>query len=184
VSAPTLYSRHGQRALDSNIPASTASVFLQPVPSGQTLYDMAQIVLERTKQCFTEAGLSLPARQVIYMSPIPADCEQLAVLFSGWTPDHSWDNTAHCNSFRWLAGFNVAVTRCTPAMPDKRGNAPSALQMNAAAKMASDDAEAFICVVRSLDEIASDLSINTSSPQGGFQTTELNVSFPSFGALE
>jgi hypothetical protein len=158
--------------------------FAAPVPSAQTLYSMAELLLNRALACLLEKGLEAPARQVIYMSPIPADCEQLAVLFDGWSPDHPWDNTTNCNSFRWLAGFAVAITRCTPAIPSRKGAAPTVTQMKAAAQMASDDAEALICVVSSLDEIGSELSIVTASPQGGFQTTELRVTFPAFGALQ
>ena len=157
---------------------------LPPTQRPDTLYAMGEAMLHRVQACALELGLTLPERQVIYMSPIPADCEQVAVLFNGWSADQNWETTIHCNAFRWIAGFSVVVTRCTPAMPSKKGATPTPDQMMAAAKLASDDAELMLCVLSTVDEIGTGLGVVTQAPQGGYQSVELDVSIAAFGSLE
>jgi hypothetical protein len=172
---PTTYSRNLGTPFQEFLPVD---------PTEGTLFNMAEAVMERLRGCAANEGVKLPPRQVIYMSPIPADCEQVAVLFNGWTPDRTWEITIHCNAFRWLAGFSVIITRCTPAMPSKKGLPPTPGEMMEAAKIASTDAELLQCLVNTMDEIGAELSIITQAPQGGFQTVELDISLPVFGALE
>lgn len=160
------------------------SLYAEPMPGAETLYDMAELLLLRIGSCFTEKGVALPERQIIYMTPAVADCEQVLVMFTGWTPDQQWDGTTTCNSFRWLAGFSLVITRCSPAIPSRKGTAPTVQQMNAAARMASIDAEGLLCVVNSVGELGTDLSIITTAPQGGFQSVECDLQIPAFGGLE
>jgi hypothetical protein len=88
-----------------------------PPPSPNiTLYDMAEILLERTRQAFAQRGVALPSRQIIYLAPIPVDCEQLAVTMSGWTPMPPLEGLTACQSFRWCAQLDVVVSRATPAV--------------------------------------------------------------------
>lgn len=148
----------------------------------ESLYGMAERLLELVKGCFRDEGVELPPREVIYTSPIPADCEQVAVLFSGWDTYPGVDGPTQCFNLRWLADFSVIVTRKTPAMPKvARGGttaaAPDPEKMMAAAKVSSDDAEALLRVVQTVDEVSS-VSLITGSPQGGLQTVELNLQVP------
>lgn len=160
------------------------SLFLTPDPSTETLFHMAENLLERVKACALQHGVVLPSRQLVYLSPIPADCEQVAVLFDGWSADQTWDITLHCNAFRWMGGFSVVITRCTPALPGRKGTAPGVDQMREAALLASRDADVLTCVVTSLDEIGPEMQIMTQAPNGGFQTTELDIRMPAYGSLE
>lgn len=148
----------------------------------ETLYGMAERLLQLVKDCFRDGGVELPPREVIYTSPIPADCEQVAVLFSGWDTYPGADGPTQCFNMRWLADFSIIVTRKTPAMPKvvragATAAAPDPEKMRAAAKISSDDAEALLCVVRTVDEV-SNVSLITGSPQGGLQTVELNLQVP------
>ena len=189
----TIYRRRGQFVPESvstdagsgvALSKGAPSLFVSPDPSHETLFLMAENLLERVNACALQHGVVLPSRQVIYTSPIPADCEQVAILFDGWMADQTWDITIHCNAFRWMGGFSVVITRCTPAVPSKKGAAPTVDQMRSAALLASRDADVLTCVVTSLDEIGPEMQIVTQAPNGGYQTTELDVRIPAFGSLE
>src|SRR4029078_7499621 len=158
-----------------------AEAIMTPFPD--TLYAMAEALLERMKICFLGRGLTLPDPQIIYMSPIVQDCEQAAVVFSGWTPTPVWDGTVVCDAFRWLGSFSCLVTRCTPALPGKNGSTPLVAKMNEAAMVSSADAEAMACVVSTVGEIGPELQIITHAPQGGLQTVELILSLPAAGVV-
>ena len=158
---------------------------LEILPDPRTLLLMAQDLMSRLQSCFMSQGVVAPERQVIYTSPIPADCEQVAVLFSGWSALPPWDTLTNCDSFRWIGNFSVIITRCTPAIGTKGGKVPPTPElMTKAAEIASQDAEVLLCLVSSLGEIGSDLQINTPSPQGGLQTVELVVQVPAAGGLD
>lgn len=148
-----------------------------------TLYGMAELLLNRARQAFEERGVLLPGRQLIYLSPIPADCEQLAILISGWVPMPPWEGITHCQRVKWCGQFDIIVTRATPAMP-KGSKAPTVEQMNLAAQIASEDAECVLRVVQGLEEIGETFSLEMNAPQGGFQTTACNLLLPAYGALE
>lgn len=163
----------------------------------ETLEEMAQALLELLRGAAVNQGVTLPARQGIYMAPIPADCEQAIVLITGWNPTPAGDTTTTtiCKPWRWLAPMSVIITRCTPAIPpaaaartsklvEKQQNpgplkTVSSEQLHAAARIASDDAEILLEVVNRLGEIGADTSLVTNPPSGGFQTAELNVSLVS-----
>jgi hypothetical protein len=155
------------------------------LPDPRTLVLMGQELMTRLISCFVSQGVVAPDRQIVYMMPIPADCEQVAVLFSGWNPLPPWDTLTHCDSFRWVASYSIGITRCTPALPTKAGKvAPTPDQMLQAAQIASQDAEVLLCLVASLGEIGSELSVVTAAPSGGFQTVEVNLSIPAVGGLD
>lgn len=148
-----------------------------------TLYDMAQILLNRTRQAFESRGVLLPGRQLIYLSPIPADCEQLAVLISGWAPNPPWEGITNCQSVKWCGVFDVVLTRNTPALP-KGNKAPTVEQMNRAAQIGSEDAECLLQMVQGMAEIGDDFQLEMQAPQGAYQTSGVHLILPAYGALE
>lgn len=149
-----------------------------------SLYEMAEILLNRTRQSFESQGVLLPTRQIIYPSPIPVDCEQLAVLMAGWVPQPPWEGVVSCQAVKWCGAFTIVLSRVTPAMPKSANRAPGAEQMNSAARIASEDSGCLLDVARGLGEIGPDFSLETGSPQGGFQTCAMNIQVPAFGGLE
>ena len=164
----------------TGIPDYTIS---QYVPKNDiTLYEMATIVLERTVQAFAERGVVLPDRQLVYIAPLPVDCEQLAVLISGWVPDPPPIGLTHCQDFRWCGNFDIVVSRTSPAIP-KGNKAPTVEQMNRASQIAAEDAECILAVVRGLDEIGPEFSFVVGAPQGGYQTVVASVQIPAAGGL-
>lgn len=160
---------------------------IEPLPDLRTLVLMGQDILQRALSCFASQGVVAPTRQVVYMAPIPADCEQVAVLFSGWSPMPFLEGLSHCDTYRWVANFSVVITRCTPAIAvGKLGKqtAPSPELMIKAAEIASADAEVLLCLVASIDEVGPELEVLTPAPQGGMQTVELTFQIPAYGGLE
>jgi hypothetical protein len=151
----------------------------------ETLEEMGTRLIQRIAEVAAGKGIDLPSRQGYYMAPIPADCEQVVALFTGWNPTPAQDQPTICQPWRWLANFSVIITRCTPAIPGKgKGiKTVSVGQLKAAAKLASDDAEVLLGVVNSLAEIGADTSIVTNAPSGGYQTVELNVPLLSGGSI-
>lgn len=142
-----------------------------------TLYDIAGSLMEITKQALTENGLPIPSRQVIYIGQIPADCEQLAVIFDGWNPAPPQEGLVVCQSYRWAASFTILLTRkCSPMLVGK--TLPSAVDMSAAAKIGSDDAEALLDVVANVGEHDGSVGVTLSAPSGGLQSTILEVTVP------
>jgi hypothetical protein len=156
----------------------------QYVPRNDTtLYEMAENLLQRTVQAFAERGVELPSRQIVYIAPLPVDCEQVAVLISSWTPNPPPIALTTCQDFRWCGMFDIVVSRTSPAVP--RGNkAPTADQMSLSAKIAADDAECVLAVIRGLGEIGPNFVFNIGAPQGGYQTVVATVEIPAAGGLE
>lgn len=172
----TVYSRRGQTPDYSSAAPPLATI---------SLYQMAEQLLARLKQAAYELGTVLPDRDLIYMSPVPADCAQIAVLISGWSPAPQWDVSTSCQNFRWFGQFSVVITRCTPAIPPRGSKAgPAVDSMHRAAQIASDDAEVLVALVRGLGEIGADFALETAAPEGGLQSTVMNVQVPAFGGLE
>jgi len=153
------------------------------IPAVDTLAGMGASLLDIVVASAAGLSVALPGRQIVYMAPIPADCEQVAVLFNGWTP---WPlqigPTVRERPFRWMAGFSVAITRNSPAVPAKQGlkKAVTPDAMMAASRIASDDSEVLLGAVGRLAEVGPDLTVVAHAPQGAMQTVELNVQlFPS-----
>lgn len=148
---------------------------------GETLHGMATTLLGMVVNQLIADGNPGPSRHIVYMSPIPADCAQVAVLMSGWLTYPGVDGPTSCLNARWIADLSVIITRCTPAMVKNPGMGkdvvPSPEKMAAAAKIASDDAESLLAVLGTVGE-AGGISLNVQSPQGGLQTVELNLQIP------
>lgn len=145
-----------------------------------TLAGMARELLARAETCLIQQGLQVPARRLIYTSPVTVDCEQLSVVFTGWTPMPTAQGLLHCADYRWVGTFAVGITRS--AVTQSTRTAPSAAAMETVADIASADAEALLILVNGLDEIAEPVII-TGSPEGGLQTTTLTVMIPAFGGM-
>lgn len=151
----------------------------------ETLDAMGHALLEIVQAAAVARGVTLPSRQLVYPAPIPADCEQVAVLFTEWSPTPAPDGPTICKPWRWIAPFSVVITRCTPALPAKTKPLSSVPveSMMAAAKLASDDTEVFLEAMNRLGEVGSDVSIVANAPQGGMQTVEWNVPLISGGSF-
>jgi hypothetical protein len=153
-------------------------------PRVATLMSMSQEILMRLRNLAAGAGVSLPTRQLIHMSAVPMDCEQVTVAFGGWVGDPAAQGMTVCLNFRWCAQIGVAICRRTPAVPSRTTSAPPVEKMNAAAQVASDDAELLIELAMSFGEVGADLTLSTPEPEGGFQAVLLTATLPAFGGLD
>jgi hypothetical protein len=153
-----------------------------PVVDTNTLYGIATDLLSRMTACALSVGVTLPGRQFVYPSQMVADCPQVAVTFSGWelTPPAMTLGTMSCINARWMANLSVSILRESPALPSKRGVAPSVDQLNASAWIASQDAEVLLALVQTYSEIGVTLTLLSGEPTGGFQMVELNIQIPAF----
>jgi len=189
VSGPISYARmdpyYEALAAEQQAQENEATGTSQSTGAPETLDAMGHALLEIVEQAAVARGVQLPARRVVYPAPIPADCEQVAVLFTEWSPTPGQDGPTICQPWRWIAPFSVAITRCTPAAPkmNKPLSSVTVEAMMAAAKLASDDAEVFLEAMTRLSEVGSDVSIVTNAPQGGMQTVEWNVPLISGGSF-
>ena len=68
-----------------------------------------------------EAGIELPSRQLLYLTTAPADCEQVVVLFGGWSVQPQLPGLVSCMQARWCGTFGVMISRKTPALPQRDG---------------------------------------------------------------
>lgn len=175
VTAPPIYTREG----DLN-PDLTAT----PAPQVATLMTMGTEILVRLNQLAGGAGMDLPTRQFVYPTMVPADCEQVVVVIGGWSLSPVPSGMTDCLTAKWVGQFGVGITRCSPAVPSKNVPIPRPDQMNAAAQVASDDAELLLQLVSVLGEMGPETAVLTQEPDGGFQSVTLTVSLPAFGGLD
>jgi len=144
-----------------------------------TLYALAESLMAMAKTALAAASLAAPARQVIYIGQIPADCEQLAVVFDGWTPTPPQEGMVVCQSYRWGASFTILVTRsCVPGINNAK-QLPKPENMSATAEIASNDAEALLDLVANVGEHdGGSVAVSITPPQGGLQSTILEITVP------
>lgn len=143
-----------------------------------TLASMAEGLLRRLVSVARQAGVDLPTRQVIYMTTVPMDCAQVAVLFNGWQAEPASADMTTCGVTRWAARFGVGISRPSGAVPDRSGQPPSAASMSAAAAVSSQDAELLLELLQGIGEFLGDVIIETGAPEGAFQSTTLSVVIP------
>lgn len=144
-----------------------------------SLYDLGTGLLDSLEQQAFQHDVELPKRRMVYMSPIPADCEQVAALFNGWSLYPDSGQLVPCIQGLWVAGFSIIITRCTPAIAKSgsKNPTPTVDQMQAAAALASRDAELFRDLAPGLGDLMSP-QITVQSPSGGLQTVEFSFQIP------
>jgi hypothetical protein len=125
-------------------------------------------------------GVTLPARQMVYPAPIPADCEQVAVLFTGWnvTPiqDGRHDHLPALALDRALLGDHHPLHPGDPRQGPEPG--PEARRTEPDGRGGQDRQRrlrGLLEAMNRLGEVGSDVSLVANPPSGGYQTVELNV---------
>lgn len=145
------------------------------------LFDLGQHVLDVAVQRFAEAEIALPDRQLVYMTPIPGDCAQVAVLMGTWALNPPLEGPGPCTNSRWYGSFTLVVMRDCPAMPSARGKPPTVDNMERSAKIASDDVEVLTLIAESFPFVDG-IEIRIGAPSGGLQRVELDLQIPAEGA--
>jgi len=146
-------------------------------------YDIAEELLRRTNKLAADLGVVLPSRQVICAGGAVYDCEQVAVMLTGWTPMDQEGLGNPCNRL-WAAGFVIGIVRKAPAAPGDGGRkAPTAEAVSQGGAMASDDSEVLLALASTLDVVGDGLDLTVGIPEGGVQATLLTVSVGRIGGL-
>lgn len=153
-------------------------------PVSATLMTMAQQILTTLEGVARSAAVELPPRRVIYMTPMPADCAQIGVLFSGWEMENDGGTMMNCQTARWVGRFTILITRDSPAVPSNTTppKPPAPEKMIAAAEIAAQDAEILISLLQVFTEMAG-ATIETPAAEGGLQSVVATVLLPAFGGL-
>lgn len=134
-------------------------------------------------QSAARLNVSLPERQMIYLSPVPFDCPLVAVVMEGLFPLPSIEGELiACRTFAWTLRLGVVIARTTCAVPTGRATMPTDELMTEAARIASGDAEVLRGVLDGLDE-AGDMTITFKPPEGGLQAVELLLTIRADGTL-
>ncbi len=153
-------------------------------PAADGAYVMAEEILVRMNNIARMRDITLPSRQVIYPASIPTDCEQVAIMLTGWSPTVvGEDYGGGCLRFKWAANFAITIIRCSPAVMDKRNKMPSAQEMNRSGLIASNDSDILVDLVNTFSEFGPEFSLIAAAPEGGFQGVQLTVSLPQTGGL-
>lgn len=140
-------------------------------------------VLDRLQGVYEQEGVPLPSRRYWMLGPEPAeDCEQAVVCFIqsylGLPGDQAAD-AQQCNAAR-TAVLNIHITRDHPV--GENGKAVSPERIMEASRWGAADATILSWALKDLSAIEGSpgpgviATINVNPPQGGLQTTVLNIS--------
>lgn len=147
------------------------------------IVNMMDRLLERVVAIYEQQGVPLPARRYWMLGPeVPEDCEQVVVTFLqsylGLPGDQAAD-AQNCNVGR-TAVVNVFVTRNHPVGESGKAVAPE--RIIEASKWGAVDSAVLMWGLNELSAIEGTpgpgviATVNVSPPNGGVQTTVLNLS--------
>jgi len=148
-----------------------------------TIITMLERVLATVISVYDEKGVPLPSRQYWTMGRAPEDCAQVTVsliqVYLG-TPGDQASTPQHCNQVR-TAVLNVAVTRDFPV--GENGKAVGVDRIMEASKWGAIDSMVLSSSLNDFDMwedgyqgLGVIATIATNDPQGGVQTTNMNLS--------
>lgn len=147
------------------------------------LRDMMSGVLQRVATVFQSYNVPLPRRQYWTMGMPAIDCEQLVVYFQQMylgPPGAQAGEPQRCHVPR-SATMTISISRETPIV-GQNGRPPSAERIEAASEIMAIDAWVLMESINQLDQwdetgygIGVLATLETSAPEGGFQTTDLVI---------
>jgi hypothetical protein len=147
------------------------------------LRDMMQGVLERIQSIFQSYNVELPNRCYWTMGQPAIDCEQLVVSFAQMflgTPGAQVNEPQRCHVPR-SATLIISISRATPIV-GQNGRPPSAEKIEMASNIVAIDSWVLMESINLLDQwddsgygVGVIATLETSGPEGGFQTTSLTV---------
>lgn len=147
------------------------------------LRDMMQGVLERIQTVFQSYNVELPNRCYWTMGQPAIDCEQLVVSFAQMylgTPGAQISEPQRCHVPR-SATINIMLSRATPIV-GQNGRPPSAEKIQQASDVVAIDAWVLMESINLIDQwdetgygIGVIATLETLGPEGGFQTTSMNL---------
>lgn len=155
---------------------------MMTTPLADGAYAMGEEILRRINKIAAALGVTVPDRQVICSGGAAVECEQVAVMLTGWVP-MGQELAVPCQRL-WGANVSVVIIRNAPAIPTQSGRrAPTADAINTGGVLASNDADILVELADTLDVVGDGLLVTIGAPEGGFQTTELAVVLGRVGGL-
>lgn len=162
---------------------ATAIDFTGVSEDATNLRDMLQGVLERVETIFQSYNVELPKRRYWTMGQPAIDCEQLVVSFVQMylgSPGAQVGDPQRCHVPR-SATMNIQIARQTPIV-GQNGRPPSPSSIQLSSETLAYDAWVLMESVNLLDQwdetgygIGVIATLDSSEPQGGFQTTTMTV---------
>lgn len=154
------------------------------VSEGATnLRDMMQGVLDRVESVFQSYNVNLPHRRYWMMGQPAIDCEQLVVSFVQMylgAPGAQVGEPQRCHVPR-SATINISISRDTPIV-GQNGRPPAPERISQASEIVAIDSWVLMESLNMLDQwdefgygIGVIGTLESSGPEGGFQTTTLTV---------
>jgi hypothetical protein len=147
------------------------------------LRDMMNGVLERVESIFQSYNVNLPGRRYWTMGQPAIDCEQLVVSFVQMylgTPGAQVGEPQRCHVPR-SATLNIQISRATPIV-GQNGRPPSAANIQVSSEILAIDSWVLMESINLLDQwdetgygIGVIATLDSGSPEGGFQTTTMTV---------
>lgn len=157
-------------------PVRTGGPYLAP-DTHDDLYDLAVFILAKIQEIFAREGVDLPDRQYVTSGQPAQDCEQVTVAFQQMyigPPGDEASAPQRCDGPR-SATFQIAITRCI-SVGDKRGNPPTAAQLQADARRLMRDATILMNSVNELDDyLGVIVTLEATDPEGGMQSVVMSV---------
>ena len=143
-----------------------------------------QELLDRVVNIYESYNMPIPGRRYWTMADPAVDCEQLVVSFIQayiGAPGDEVTEPRRCNDPR-SATIHVSVSRKVPTA-GPQGQAPSAEMIQMASRVQAYDAWILLHTAADLDTWATSggfglgviATVETSAPEGGFQTTVLTL---------
>jgi hypothetical protein len=154
------------------------------VSEGATnLRDMMQGVLERVESIFQSYNVNLPERRYWIMGQPAIDCEQLVVSFVQMylgAPGAQVAEPQRCHVPR-SATLNIMLSRQTPIV-GQNGRPPAPEKIKASSEIVAIDSWVLMESVNLLDQwdesgygVGVVATLESTGPEGGFQTTSLTI---------
>ena len=147
------------------------------------LRDMMAGVLERVQNVFQSYNVELPARRYWTMGLPAVDCEQLVVFFQQLylgAPGAQVGEPQRCHVPR-SATLTISIARETPIV-SQNGRPPAPERIEMASEVMAIDAWVLMESINQLDMwdesgygVGVVATLETSPPEGGFQTTSMVV---------
>lgn len=162
---------------------ATAIDFSGVSEDATNLRDMMQGVLERVETIFQSYNVELPARRYWTMGQPAIDCEQVVVSFIQMylgSPGAQVGEPQRCHVPR-SATLNIQIARQTPIV-GQNGRPPAPASIQIASETLAYDSWVLMESINLLDQwdetgygIGVVATLDSSAPEGGFQTTTLTV---------
>ncbi len=149
------------------------------IPDTEIIFEIMQDVIDSIVAVYSDADVTIPARNIIAAGPTVHDCEQLSITFeqmySGGPGDQA-EQPVRCESPRSVV-LTVQLVRCIPT-PVGRGQAPSPEAMATSTSQLLKDVWLLmdgVMASRAAGYLGALADISVTPPDGAYQAVVANL---------